>query len=75
MSSSKSGTHLDLAGALAARGSQVLLETVLAVQIALLLNESNVLQGTTAVAIHADEVIRAPDAAQRRDEGSSAEMR
>lgn len=61
---------LDFASALAASGRQVLLETVLAVQIALLLNESNVLQRTTAVAVHADEMIRAPDAAQCRDKGS-----
>lgn len=68
-------SHLDLASALAAGGRQVLLETVLAVQIALLLNESNVLQRTTAVAVHADEMIRAPDAAQCRDKGSSVNVR
>lgn len=68
-------THLDLASALAAGGRQVLLEAVLAVQVALLLNEANILQRTTAVAVHADEVIRTPDAAQSRDEGSSVKIK
>lgn len=66
--------YLDLASALAASGCQVLLETVLAVQVALLLNESDVLQRTTAVAVHADEVVRAPDASQSRDKGSSVKL-
>lgn len=65
--------YLDLASALAARGCQILLEAVLAVEIALLLNEANVLQWTAAVAVDANEVIGAPDATQGGDEGSPKE--
>lgn len=53
---------LDFAGAFAASRSQVLLETVLAVQISLFLDESNVLQWATAIGVYAHEVIWAPDA-------------
>lgn len=63
-------SYLDLASALAARGCQILLEAVLAVEIALLLNEANVLEWTAAVAVDANEVIGAPDATQGGDEGS-----
>lgn len=64
--------YLDFASAFAASGRQILLEAILAVEVALLLNEANVLQRTTAVAVHADEVIGAPDATQSRNEGSPA---
>lgn len=62
---------LDSDVALAAEGGQELLEAVLAVQIALLLDETDVGQWTLAVTVVADEVIRAPDAAKSGDEGSS----
>lgn len=59
---------LDSGVALAAQGGQELLEAVLAIQIALLLDESDVGQRTLAVGVVADEVIRAPDAAKSGDE-------
>lgn len=62
--------HLDLSVALGARGSNVLLEAVLAVQGALLLNETDVGQLATTIAIHADKVVRAPDSTQCGDEGA-----
>lgn len=66
-------THLNSAIALRAQWGQELLEAVLAVQIALLLDEPNVSERTLAVGVVADEVIRAPDASQRRNERSSVE--
>lgn len=57
--------------ALAADGGQELLETVLTVQISLLLYESDVGQRAFAVAVVADEVVRAPDAAEGGDEWTS----
>lgn len=57
--------------ALAADGGQELLEAVLAVQVTLLLHESDVGQRAFAVAVVADEVIRAPDAAESGDEWTS----
>lgn len=56
---------------LAADRGQELLEAVLAVQITLLLDEADVGQRALAVAVVADEVIRAPDATQSGDEWSS----
>lgn len=57
--------------ALAADGGQELLEAVLAVQVTLLLHESDVGQRAFAVAVVADEVIRAPDAAESGDKWTS----
>lgn len=57
--------------ALAADRGQELLEAVLAVQVTLLLDEADVGQRALAVAVVADEVIRAPDATQSGDEWSS----
>lgn len=62
---------LDSGVALAAERGQELLEAVLAVQIALLLDESDVGQRAFAVAVVADEVIRAPDASESGDEWTS----
>lgn len=62
---------LDSLVALAAHWGQELLEAVLAVQIALLLDESDVSQRALAVGIVADEVIRAPDASEGGDEWTS----
>lgn len=59
---------LDSGVALAAEWGQELLEAVLAVQITLLLDESNVGQRALAVGVVADEVIRAPDASESGDE-------
>lgn len=57
--------------ALAAHGGQELLEAVLAVQVTLLLHEADVGQRALAVAVVADEVVRAPDAAEGGDEWAS----
>lgn len=65
-------TNLNSGVALAADGGQELLEAVLAVQVTLLLHESDVGQRAFAVAVVADEVIRAPDAAESGDEWTSA---
>lgn len=65
-------TDLHSGVALAADRGQELLETVLAVQITLLLYESDVGQRAFAVAVVADEVVRAPDAAEGGDEWTSA---
>lgn len=54
--------------ALAAHGGQELLEAVLAVQVTLLLHEADIGQRALAVAVVADEVVRAPDAAEGGDE-------
>lgn len=58
----------DLGVALGASRSKVLLETILAVQLALLLHEAHVLEGPPAARSRADEVLRAPDLAESRDE-------
>lgn len=55
---------LNSAIAFRARWCQELLEAVLAVQVSLLLDETNVGQRTLAVSVVADEVIRTPDASQ-----------
>lgn len=57
--------------ALAAHGGQELLEAVLAVQVSLLLDETDVRERALAVGVVADEVIRAPDAAEGGDEWTS----
>uniref|UniRef100_A0A2M4D1M8 Putative secreted protein n=1 Tax=Anopheles darlingi TaxID=43151 RepID=A0A2M4D1M8_ANODA len=62
---------LNSAIALRAQRGQELLEAVLAVQVTLLLDESDIGQRTLAVGVVADEVIRAPDASQSGDEWSS----
>uniref|UniRef100_T1DPJ7 Putative secreted protein n=1 Tax=Anopheles aquasalis TaxID=42839 RepID=T1DPJ7_ANOAQ len=62
---------LNSAIALRAQRGQEFLEAVLAVQVTLLLDESDVGQRTLAVGVVADEVIRAPDASQCGDEWSS----
>lgn len=62
---------LDSDVALAAERGQELLEAVLAVQVALLLDESDVGQRAFAVGVVTDEVIRAPDAAESGDEWTS----
>lgn len=67
-------TYLDFTTALAARGSQVLLETVFTVQITLLFDKANVLQWTTAIGIDTVEVFGTPDLAQSSDEGTSVGM-
>jgi hypothetical protein len=43
-------------------------ETVFAVELSLFLDETDVLQAATALWIHADKVLRAPDLSQRRNE-------
>uniref|UniRef100_A0AAG5D770 Uncharacterized protein n=1 Tax=Anopheles atroparvus TaxID=41427 RepID=A0AAG5D770_ANOAO len=58
--------------ALRARRCQELLEAVLAVQVSLLLDETDVGQRTLAVSVVADEVIRTPDASQCGNEWTSA---
>lgn len=58
---------------LVTRGRDVLLEAVFAVELAVLLNEADVLQWTSAGCVHADEVLRAPDAAQSGNERSSVQ--
>lgn len=63
--------HLNLGVALVAWWRQVLLETVLAIQIALLLDKSDVLQWTTAFLTDAHKVVGAPDFTKRRYERSS----
>lgn len=60
--------YLDLSVALGAGRSDKLLEAVLAVQVALLLDETNVGQLATTISVHAHKVVRAPDAAQSSDE-------
>lgn len=62
---------LNFAIALAASWRQVLLEAVLAIEITLLLDETDVLQWTTAVAVDANEMIGAPDATQSGDKWTS----
>lgn len=66
-------SHLNLAVALGAGRSDKLLEAVLAVQVALLLDESNVGQLATTISVHADKVVRAPDTAQSSDEWTPRE--
>lgn len=61
----------DLGVALVASGRDVLFETVFTVELTVLLDEADVLQGAPARGVHADEVLRAPDAAQSRDERPS----
>lgn len=51
---------------LVAGGRDVLLEAEFAVELAALLHEADVLQRAAARRVHAHEVLRAPDAAQRR---------
>lgn len=62
---------LNSAIAFRARWCQELLEAVLAVQVSLLLDETNVGQRTLAVSVVADEVIRTPDASQCGNEWTS----
>uniref|UniRef100_A0A2M3ZQS7 Putative secreted peptide n=1 Tax=Anopheles braziliensis TaxID=58242 RepID=A0A2M3ZQS7_9DIPT len=65
---------LNSAIALRAQRGQKLLEAVLTVQVTLLLDESDVGQRTLAVGVVANEVIRAPDASQCRDEWSCDDL-
>lgn len=62
---------LNSAIAFRAQWGQELFEAVFAVQITLLLNESNISQWALAVCVVTDEMIRTPDASQRSDERSS----
>lgn len=62
--------YLDFTSTLAARGSQVFLKAIFTVKFAFLLNEANILQGATAIAIDTVEVFRAPDLAQSGNEGT-----
>ena len=63
------GTHpLDLVAAFVAGRGDELLEAVFAVQVALLLDEADVLQGALALGVAAHEVVGAPDLAQGGDE-------
>lgn len=62
---------LDFVVAFVARRRDESLETVLAVELSLLLHEADVLKRTSALAVDADEVIGAPNLAQGGDEGSS----
>jgi hypothetical protein len=62
---------LNFSIAFAAWWRQELLETVLAIQIAFLLNESNVHKFTSAVGIHAQEVGWAPCFSECGNEWSS----
>lgn len=57
-------THFDFSTAFVAWWSQKLFETILAVEIAFLFNESNVLKWTTAISIDAYKVIWTPDTSQ-----------
>jgi hypothetical protein len=52
-----------------------LLEAVLAVQVALLLDETDVDEFTFAAGVHAEEVIGAPGTSQSGDEWTSVEIR
>lgn len=64
-----SNTHaLDFVVAFVACRRDESLETVLAVELSLLLHEANVLKGTSALAVDADEMIGAPNLAQGGDE-------
>uniref|UniRef100_A0A2M4D091 Putative secreted protein n=1 Tax=Anopheles darlingi TaxID=43151 RepID=A0A2M4D091_ANODA len=65
---------LNSAIALRAQRGQELLEAVLAVQVTLLLDESDIGQRTLAVGVVADEVIRAPDASQSGNEWSCDDL-
>lgn len=60
----------NLSVAFVASRCDVLFETVLAVKLAVLLYETDVLQWAPACCVRADEVLRAPDAAQSRYEWS-----
>lgn len=53
----------DLVVAFVARGRDESLETVLAVQLSLLLDEADILKGTTALRVYANKVIGTPDLA------------
>lgn len=65
-------THaLDLVVALVARRRNEFFETVLAIELSFFLDKADVLERTTTLGIHADEMIRAPDLAQSGDKRSS----
>lgn len=65
-------THaLDLVVALVARRRNEFFETVFAIELSFFLNKADILERTTTLGIHADEMIRAPDLAQSSDERSS----
>lgn len=62
--------HLNFAGTFAASGRQIFLKAIFTIEVTLLLNEANVLQGTTAIAIDAVEVFGTPNLTQGGDEGT-----
>lgn len=62
---------LDFVVALVAHGRDEFLEAILAVELSLLLHEADVLKGTSALGVDANEMIRAPNLAQSSDEGPS----
>ena len=62
--------YLDFTSALAASGSQVFLKAIFTVKFTFLLNEANVLQGATAIAVNTVEVFGTPDLAQSGNEGT-----
>lgn len=64
-------TYFDFSSAFVAWRSQKLFETIFAVEIAFLFNESNVLKWTTAISIDAYKVIWTPDTSQCRYKWSS----
>lgn len=66
----KSKIYLNFTSTLAASRSQVLFKTIFTVKITLLLNEANVLQRTTAIAIGTVEVFGTPDLTQSGNEGT-----
>lgn len=71
---SKYCNYLDFTTAFVTWWSQEFLETIFAIEIAFLFNESNVLQRASAVSIDAYEMIGAPDASQCRYKWSSVSL-
>jgi hypothetical protein len=67
--------YLNFSVAFAAWWRQELLETVLAIQIAFLLNEADVHKFTSAVGIHAQEVSWAPSFSECSNEWSSVHLK
>lgn len=72
--SSSSDTYaFDLVVAFVAVGRDETFETVLAIELSFLLDESDVLKGSAALRVHADEVLGAPNLPQRGDEWPPAD--
>lgn len=68
-------TYLDFDIAFGAWRSQKFLETIFAIEFALFLDETDVLQWTTACTVHANKMFRTPNFSQCSDEWSSGIMK